>query len=111
MSTYTEYYKYYYQANKEHIKKTTMEYYAKNKERLQEYRKEYNKLYYQTVLKAKRSKPKTVKPETVKPKRIRTVKHKTITLETVKSEPTEIMKETVLYPTQIVKGNFTLCFD
>ena len=108
MSTYTDYFKNYYQANKERIMKNNMEYYEKNKARLQEYKKEYSKHYYQTVLKAKRSKPTTVKPKTVKPK---TVKHKTITLETVKSGPTEIMKETVLYPTQIVKGNFTLCFD
>lgn len=106
MSTYTNYFKNYYQANKERIKQYTMEYYEKNKERLQEYRKEYSKHYYQNVLKAKRSKPRTVKP-----KRIRTVKHKTITLETVESEPIVIMQETVLYPTQIVRGNFTLCFD
>jgi hypothetical protein len=81
--------------------KNTKEYYAKNKERLLEYRREYSKHYYQTVLKAKRSKPKTVKPKTVKPK---TVKPKTV-------KPIIIMQETVLYPTQIVKGNFTLEFN
>ena len=103
MSSYTSYFRDYYQMNKERIMKNTMEYYANNKERLLEYRREYSKQYYQNVLKAKRCKPRTVKPKIVK--------HKTITLETNTSVPMINMQETVLYPTQIVKGNFTLCFD
>jgi len=125
MSTYTNYFKNYYQANKERIKQYTIEYYEKNKERLQEYRKEYSKHYYQNVLKAKRRERRQkqnfsihgVPPEessvfaSAPSAKSKTVKHKTITLETVESEPIVIMQETVLYPTQIVRGNFTLCFD
>lgn len=114
MSTYTNYFKNYYQANKERIKQYTMEYYEKNKERLQEYRKEYSKHYYQNVLKAKRSKPRTVKPKTVKPKK---------GVEAVEANMELSPRGTSVYakvpylpllpllPTQIIRGNFTLCFD
>ena len=123
MSTYTNYFKNYYQANKERIKQYTMEYYEKNKERLQEYRKEYSKHYYQNVLKGKRRERRQKQNFSIhgvplgessvfaSTPSTKTVKRKTITLETVESEPIVIMQETVLYPTQIVRGNFTLCFD
>jgi hypothetical protein len=86
--------------------KNNMEYYANNKERMLEYRKAYSKHYYQTVLKAKRSNSKTVKPKTVKPK---TVKPKTVKSESVK--PIVITQPVKIYPTQFVRGNFTLEFN